>query len=1081
MSARRVTFLFIYVLSGAAGLLYEVAWSRLLTLHMGHTVAAVSTVLAAFMGGLAAGATAAGRVAPGVSRRRALQLYGILELAIGAAALFLPIALSATGPLLSRAYADGGGGATFGLMRLATSLAMVSLPAAAMGATFPVAVRWFARSAERAGADAGGLYAANTIGGALGAALAGFVLLPVLGLRGSTMVGVAVNVMAAVVAFGLARSEPAHGESIAAERPAAPARGDSRRARRTQGRAPLEPLVARPWLAAGILAISGFVALVFEVTWTRLLALAIGPTTYAFSAMLAAFIAGLALGSGLSARLVLERRRAVAALPGSLVLAAAGAWGAAWVFDRLPLRIAQAVAAPDVHFESVLLLQTGWIAICLLPMAVGLGAAFPAAVALAANRAEAVASDVALVYTLNTLGAIAGALAGGFLLIPALGLQGTILAAGLLALAAAIWVALADGVRRGLRYALVGVAGLTAVAGFAAPEWNRELLSSGAYKYAPYLRGADLESALEAGRLLYYAEGAAGTVSVRLVAGATSLAIDGKVDASNSGDMLTQRLLAHLPLLLHPDSKEVCIIGLGSGVTLGSALRHPIARADMLEISPEVVEASRFFVGENHDALADPRTHLIVGDGRTHLLLSSRRYDVIVSEPSNPWMAGIATLFTREFFEAARGRLAPGGILCQWAHTYDISDGDLRSIVATFASVFPDGTMWMVGEGDLLLIGSTAPLEPRLAQIAAAWQRPGVAADLAGVGARDPFAVLSLYVGGRAALERYAADAAMQTDEHTMLEFSAPRSLYGRTVTDNAATIRALAGEVPRPPAVRAALDGAGARQWRDRGAMHFQAEAYRVAFEDFARAVRMDPTDAQALEGCSRAAVGARRLEEAIRLYRGLAAAPQSRPVRLELSRLLASSGRFDEAIRAAQEAVSLDPAGAGALEQLAAVLADVGDADRLDPVVEALMKAEPDRPGALYYAGTLAFLRGDFARAVAAGEQVVRADPRHHRAHNLLGAAYGNLGQSDRARQAFQASVAVNPRDPAAHVNLGIFELEAANPQAAVEHFAEALTLDPASPAALSGLADALERQGQVERARRLRDQIRRSGPAS
>jgi len=255
--------------------------------------------------------------------------------------------------------------------------------------------------------------------------------------------------------------------------------------------------------------------------------------------------------------------------------------------------------------------------------------------------------------------------------------------------------------------------GIPAGAGLAAvivilvvPSWDRALLASGAYKYAPYISAADLDAVLRAGVLEYYREGAAATVSVRLLTGTRSLAIDGKVDASNSGDMLTQRLLGLLPVLIHGDAQDVCIIGLGSGVTLGSALSAgTVRRADVVELSPEVVEASHFFDRENGRALAQPGVRLLVGDGRSHLILTPRRYDVIVSEPSNPWMSGVATLFTREFFEAARSRLKPGGLLCQWAHTYDISADDLRSIVGTFASVFPQGTLWMVGDGALLLLG----------------------------------------------------------------------------------------------------------------------------------------------------------------------------------------------------------------------------------------------------------------------------------------------------------------------------------------------------------------------------------------
>ena len=266
--------------------------------------------------------------------------------------------------------------------------------------------------------------------------------------------------------------------------------------------------------------------------------------------------------------------------------------------------------------------------------------------------------------------------------------------------------------------------------------------------------------------MLYYREGASATVSVKKLTGTTTLAVDGKVDASNRGDMLTQKLVAHLPLLVHENPRDVAIIGLGSGVSVGAALRHPIARADVLEISPEVVEASRYFTAENHDALSDPRTNLIVGDGRSHLLLTRRQYDVIISEPSNPWIAGVAALFTREFFEGARARLAPGGILCQWANAYNISDPDLRSIIATFISVFPHGTVWLIGGDDVLMMASDGPLDERLERVRDAWSRPGVAEDLALVSVMEPFSLWSLYAGGPAELQRYAGRRAAAGRRH---------------------------------------------------------------------------------------------------------------------------------------------------------------------------------------------------------------------------------------------------------------------------------------------------------------------------
>jgi spermidine synthase len=405
------------------------------------------------------------------------------------------------------------------------------------------------------------------------------------------------------------------------------------------------------------------------------------------------------------------------------------------------------------------------------------------------------------VYAVNTIAAVAGSLIAGFVAIPLVGLQNTIRVATGLLIAAAIVAGVRAATSVTARVAGLAPAVAAVVFLMSTPPWERELFASGIYKYARNVPpDLDLETMLKAGTLLYYADGATATVSVKRLSGELALAIDGKVDASTSGDMITQKTLAHLPLLLHPDPHDVCIIGLGSGVTLASALVHPVAAVDVVEISPEVVDASRFFAAVNRNALDDRRTRLVVGDGRSHLTLASRTYDVIISEPSNPWMAGVAALFTREFFEAARSRLAPGGIICQWTHTYDISDADLRSVVATFRSVFPNGTMWLVGNGDLLLIGS-ADDEPRLENISQAWQRPGVAADLEPVSLRDPFGVLSLFVGGRAEMTRYVGDAPLQRDNRMALEFTGPLSVNSAAAAENVATIRRLLDERERPPA----------------------------------------------------------------------------------------------------------------------------------------------------------------------------------------------------------------------------------------------------------------------------------------
>jgi spermidine synthase len=1101
LSLRRF-FLLIYAASGAAALVYEIAWTRLLTLQMGHTVAAASTVLAAFMGGLALGSWLGGRFDAVLQRRSSrpavarLRAYATFEVTIGVAAVALPALLATFVPLLSWAYRDGLTPVTFSVVRVVLAAALLVVPATAMGATFPIAVGWYAGGA----ADAGRLYAANTAGAAIGALAAGFWLIPSIGLRATTWLGVALNVAAAAGALWLG-SRPSTSEHEARGRdvnradaqpadlkgppctdsrsaglsgPRTAGRAALRAKRHPQGRSAPASIAASlpmPRVATAAAAISGCVALVYEIAWTRLLVLVIGPTTYAFTIVVASFILGLALGAAAGARVVRGSPQPAAWLGAMLAVTALGASTTAWfAASRLPLIVAAQVANPEAAFAGTVTRQALVIAVLLLPMTCALGAAFPLALAARAGSADiadradrhVIAAGAARVYAWNTLGAIVGSLSGGFALLPALGLQNTFRAAAAVAVLAAlgVWIAAAQSPARPRVAAMASAFAVAVAIIVLLPRWDQRLLASGAYKYAPYIRLDDLETELRVWKLLYYADGAAATVAVREFAGMRSLSIDGKVDASNMGDMLTQRLLGLLPVLLHRDAQEICVIGLGSGVTAASALAPgTIRQADVVEISPEVVKASSFFERENGGVRGAPGVRLIVGDGRSHLLLTSRRYDVIVSEPSNVWMAGIAALFTREFFEAARARLKPDGIICQWAHTYDMQPDDLQSIVRTFASVFPEATMWLVGEGDLLLIGASrraidlAGLSERVA-------RGNTAALLADVAVpRDvaPFALLSMFAGGPAELTRYAGNAPIQDDDRMALEFSAPRAIYGRMTGENAAAIRALAANA-HVPLVRAAVERASDASWAAAGAMELKADAYSIAYENFQRAVRLNSRNAAALSGLSDAAVGARRHEEARAFLQSVAnAEPGNASVRIELSRLSAMTGNIDQAVAAAEEAMRLTPDDPQAGEQLASVLADAGDAARLGAFAERLMARFPERDQPRFYRATALFLAGRTQEAIAEARRLLAADPKNGRTQNLLGVACATAGQSACAISAFEAARAVNPRDPATHVNLGVYRLQSGDPAAAIEAFSTAMTLDRSSAAARQGLADA------------------------
>jgi spermidine synthase len=1048
---RRRPFFVLFALSGAAALVYEVVWTRLLTLQVGHGLAAASTVLAAFMGGLAIGAAAGGRIGQRMSPPAALRAYAGLEVAVAAFALVLPVVLAALRTPLAALYDNGDGGFAFGAVRMGSSLLLLSLPAAAMGATFPIASRWMVRHASSVSTDAGWLYAANTLGAAAGALLAGFFLLPVLGLWGATLVGVVLNLTAAVGAWWIS-TQPAAGPASAMAEPSAAERGQSRKG----ARAVVAAIAGRPGVAAAALGVTGFASLTLQVVWTRLLASILGPTTYAFSAVVAIFILGIAGGSALGAWLCRRLHQPSLALALCVIVGGGLALASATRVDATVMSVAHLVSNPQVTFQQVVIREWLLTAAMLLPMALAFGAAFPLALAVAARTDETMVADLGLVYAVNTLGAILGALLAGFALIPWLGLHDTIRIVAVLTAVAGAGLAVAT--RPSSSWVAVGLGAVVCGAAWVVPSWDPRLLSSGAYKYAPALRGPDLETALTAGDLSYYREGSTGTVAVRRLAGTISLSIDGKVDASDAADMLTQRMLAHVPLLLHPAPRTAAILGLGSGVTLGSALTHGLERAVVLEISPEVVEASRFFEPANHRALQHPATRLVVGDGRTHLLLSDEQYDVIVSEPSNPWMAGIASLFTQEFFQVAKSRLAPGGVLCQWAHTYDISDADLRSIVATFLSVFPNGTLWLVGEADVLLIGSTEPLTDRIGGIEAAWRRPGVADDLASVGATVPLSVLSLFISEGQALKTWTAGAPIQTDNQARLEFSGPRSIFGAVRADNASSLRQLAAASPRPPAVARATAAATGDDWAALGAMFLGADSYAPAYAHFQRALELNPRHQAALDGLVESSVPLGRAATARALLTRLATDPTHDEATIALARLLASQGAFDDSARLVLGLLQRNPGNLPALEQLASVLGDAGDADRLAPVVARLRMEAPQSATTHYYAATLAYLQQRPDIAIREAEAAIAADGAHAKAQNVLGASFAGIGQRERARAAFNASLQSDPHDPATYSNLATLEMEAGNFPQARRYFAEALTLDPTNEIARQGLATAL-----------------------
>ena len=800
-SRQRLVIYSLFALSGATSLAYEVVWTRLLIRVFGATSIAVATVLASWMAGLALGSylfgrmidrsaawTTAVRPPAGQETSRPLRLYGLLELGIGLCALGFPLAIHGLDVLYGAAFRAWGGQTAFlTAARVGLSFAILLVPTTLMGGTLPILGRLLAAGVYGSAGSVGLLYAVNTLGAVFGAVASGYVLLPNMGLSRTTWVCVAANVVVFLTALLMSRlsalkqplSEPA--DRAAAAGGAASSPGEIRTARAAQSAGPW----SREGGQTGVLVafmMTGFAALAVEVLWTRALSLVIGTTVYAFSAMLATFLLGLALGSAVFSRML--PRIARPRLAFGLVAASIGVaiFFTSIVFGQTPILYLTIGRHLAWNWSTMMWAQFG---LCLLVMLVPtflMGGTFPLVMKIYLTNPEKVGRAIGKAYAINTIGSILGSISGSFLLLALLGVERSLVLASAVYLAAGV-ILLVGGAEFGRAWRYRATGGLVAM-GIAAvaltPHWDPRLMTSGVYRYAQTYRTAErLRDHMKNKSVLFYDDGPGATVAVDRFRDELSLDIDGKADASTAlGDMTTQTMLAHLPLLFHHNPDTVLVIGLGCGVTLGSAELYPVRAIDCVEILPNVVRASSYFSRYNRDCLADPRVNLIMGDARNFVMFTDRKYDVIISEPTNPWIAGVGDLFTREFFRSAALRLKPGGVICAWFHTYQMGDDDLRSMARTFSDVFPECAMWAVSESDVIFLGSSGPLVFDRSS-AEGMTDQGISADLGRVWIDSPADLLGGYVWGSEGLKLYGGRSArVHTDDNMMLEYSAAKKVF---------------------------------------------------------------------------------------------------------------------------------------------------------------------------------------------------------------------------------------------------------------------------------------------------------------
>ena len=754
------------VLTGAAGLIYQVVWFRVLGQIFGVTVHATSAVLAAFMAGLALGSLVAGRLADRL--RRPLRAYGVMELCIGLSGFASLYAFDALQPLFRAVgQATEGAPAQLNAARFALAFAIMLVPTTLMGATLPMVLRSSLARESAVSRNVSLLYAFNTLGAIAGAYVAGFYLIGLFGTGGATLLAAILNLLVGAACLLLDR-RIGTGADGGAERThatnGAAGNGAPRLASRME--AALPPRAARVVLAT--YAISGGVALAYEVIWTRVLSLVLPQTVYAFALMLCAILSGIALGSWVMEAVIARRApwllvyAAFQAAMGTLGILSATVLGHAFGVEALARRL---LATDRLLFGSELWFMTLFAFLTVFPAALIMGATFPVATRVYAAGHPDLGRRVGTIYGANVCGAIAGSLLAGLALIPLLGAQRTIwllggvnVALGLVAFSTA---PLGWSVTRRVG-AAAGAVVLAVAAAVVTPDMYRQLFGS-------QPRGE---------QVLWFQEGDDATIRVaRATAGNLFLYVNSQGQATDAGTGVRFHwALGHLPALLHPSARQMLVVGLGGGATAGAVATHPGVEVTIAELHAGVVEGARLFSHVNFGVLDRPNVRVTVADGRNHLLLTRQTYDVIQGDIIPPGNAGAANLYSADYYRLARNALKPGGMMVQWADA-SLPEYQWKLLLRTFLSVFPDATLW--GLNSSMIVGTQAPLRIDRPLLDARYQSlpPSVLDNLSLIQMGTPDELLKQFVARADELAAYVGPGPIITDRQPSIEYT--RTLPG--------------------------------------------------------------------------------------------------------------------------------------------------------------------------------------------------------------------------------------------------------------------------------------------------------------
>jgi spermidine synthase len=746
--------LFLFAGSGCSALIYEVAWYQVLQLALGSTAVSLGILLATFMGGLCIGSIALPRL--NLGRHHPLKVYAALEFGI---AVF-GVAVTTAMPLVSRVYFVGAEHGMPGMLLRAVVAAVCMLPSTIlMGASLPAIVRGI-EATPRGVSWWALLYGGNTAGAVFGCLLAGFYLLRIYNMATAAYVAAAINILVAAISFFLARR-------MTPEDSSAPATPAPAAANSLSGRWPI-------YVAIGL---SGAAALGGEVIWTRLMGMLLLATVYAFSIILAVFLVGLAVGGAAASWLIRRMRADLALGVCQLLLTLAIAWTAGVITGILPFW-SDAILTTTNPWQ-MFLLDLKRCAFAILPPSLLWGASFPLACAAAIKSPDDDPGRVAGgIYAANTLGGIAGALAVSLVLIPWIGTQESTRIILMLSALSALIVLTPLILKRSARVLpAVGLLASMLIAGLLAwgvPDVPGDLIAYG--RRMGIYKGQS--------QILYVAEGRNSSVAIsRWSNGTTYVNVNGHVEATTEPfDMKLQRMVGHLPGLIHPNPKSVLGIGFGAGVSAGTFTRYPgIEHITVCEIEPVIPPAStRYFAPQDYDVYHNPRTHIVYDDARHYLLTTTEKFDIIASDPLDVFVKGTAALYSKEYFEAVKSHLNPGGMFSLYVPLYETDEPTIKSELETFFQAFPNATVWSnTREGlgyDMVFMGQAEPLKINLDEVEQRLARPDyapVAESLRGIGIGSALDLFATFAGQKSDLGHWTKGAQINRDADLRLSYLA--------------------------------------------------------------------------------------------------------------------------------------------------------------------------------------------------------------------------------------------------------------------------------------------------------------------